>query len=357
MGEGDVEDEVDAYHGFLYVKAEDNVARFIFDLDGNLAGIQTAIPGDMKGYNSFNETIKVPPKEVIPPILLSDDTDGHKKQLYTVTAYFKHPRLICSPYAKNAHPGKGLYIQMGYVVEQDFMRIPMESRHLGPEWKKGSCRPQMGVHYFRNLSPDLPCEMLYPVFLMYNQDGLLGAFGWLFQGTPPTYSRQVIGAQEKESELSWFKLYSGIYPFTFDVNMLPSCMFNPDFRVFGLRIYLRNKESMICPIHTPGPAARTITATTTTTHRPYRHPRTRSPLQIPSSYTTLKPPSYDDTIILDDIIRERENSASAVTLGYSYHSWAVRCGGVILTLLGLHALLMRLLVGNEDAAILAHHAR
>ena len=61
-----------------------------------------------------------------------------------MTAYFKHPRLICSPYAKNAHPGKGLYIQMGYNVEHDFMRIPMESRHLDHEWKKGSCRPQMG---------------------------------------------------------------------------------------------------------------------------------------------------------------------------------------------------------------------
>ncbi|KAL8601991.1 hypothetical protein ACOMHN_008483 [Nucella lapillus] len=73
-----------------------------------------------------------------------DNKEKERNIKYQQTkAYFKHPRLICSPYAKNAHPGKGLYIQMGYNVEEDFIRIPMEARHLDPEWKKGSCRPQM----------------------------------------------------------------------------------------------------------------------------------------------------------------------------------------------------------------------
>ena len=67
------------------------------------------------------------------------------------------------------------------------------------------CCVVTGVHYFRSLSPDLPCEMLYPVFLMYNQDGLLGAFGWLFQGSPAYYTYE-------EEELSWFKLSAAIYP-------------------------------------------------------------------------------------------------------------------------------------------------
>ena len=34
---------MDAYHGFLYIKGGNNKSRFIFDLDGNLAGIQTAV--------------------------------------------------------------------------------------------------------------------------------------------------------------------------------------------------------------------------------------------------------------------------------------------------------------------------
>ncbi|KAL8589217.1 hypothetical protein ACOMHN_017019 [Nucella lapillus] len=334
---------VGAYHGFLYIKGGNDKARFIFDHVGNLAGIQTAIPGNMHGFNALNETIEVPARDVIPPILLSDDRDAFGVQMYTITAYFKHPRLICSPYARNAHPGKGLYIQMGYNVERDFMRIPMEARHLDHHWRKGSCRPQMGMHYFRNLSPQLPCEKLYPMFLMYNQDGLLGAFGWLFQGTPAYYPY--------EEELSWFKLDASIYPYTFDENMLPSCMFNTDFRVFGLRVYLRNKDTMICPIHTPVPPAvnphhqPTDTNTTSTTspapHRPWRT-RTRQPVgRAPGSrpFTTLKP-SLDDTIILDDIIRQRQNAA-AVSLQRSCATYPARVLGVSLTLVGLHAVLRR----------------
>nr|KAG5702362.1 hypothetical protein BaRGS_002144 [Batillaria attramentaria] len=296
------------------------------------------IPGNMQGFNSRNETIKVPSPDVIPPILLSDDRDAFDVQMYTITAYFKHPRLICSPYAANAHPGKGLWIQMGYSVEHQYERIPMEAKHLSSDWKKSSCRPQMGVHYFKNLSPDLPCEHLYPVFLMYNQDGLLGAFGWLFQGSPPYYPY--------EEELSWFKVSSTVYPYIFDEKMLPSCMFNPDFHVFGIRVYLRNKDTMICPIHTPTPAygggggvTTTTTSTTRTTPR-YHHHNTRLPGIRPRSRTTLKPPSYDDTIILDDIIRERENSALALRVG---HSVLQVLSGVAL-LLGLQALLTRLSV-------------
>ncbi|XP_076450720.1 uncharacterized protein LOC143286807 [Babylonia areolata] len=352
-----------AYHGFLYIKGGNDKARFIFDHVGNLAGIQTAIPGNMHGFNALNETIEVPAREVIPPILDSDDRDAFGVKMYTITAYFKHPRLICSPYARNAHPGKGLYIQMGYNVEREFMRIPMEARHLDHHWKKGSCRPQMGMHYFRSLSPELPCEMLYPVFLMYNQDGLLGAFGWLFQGTPAYYPY--------EEELSWFKLDASIYPYTFDENMLPSCMFNPDFRVFGLRVYLRNKDSMICPIRTPAPLPAAANnnnnnhhnhhhnnnnpaPTTPTTPSPRGGPlrpwrtRTRHPARTPGgegSFSTLKPPSLDDTLILDDIIRQRESAAPSTR-------HAAHVLRVLVTLLaGLHALLGPVLLLEEGGGV------
>ncbi|PVD33422.1 hypothetical protein C0Q70_04678 [Pomacea canaliculata] len=259
----------------------------------------------MYGFNSRNETIQLPPREVMPPILRSDDLDVQGIQMFTITAYFKHPKLICSPIAVNAHPGKGLYIQRGYDVEHDYEKIPMESKHLSSEWKKGSCRPQMGVHYFKKLSREMPCELLYPVFLMYNQDGLLGAFGWLFQGSPHFYAY--------DDELSWFRLTESTYPFIFDETMLPSCMFNPQFRVFGLSIYLRNKDTMICPIITQTPAPIPSTTTTTTTSAasyPFLTRRPQAP--PPSPQLTSKPPSYDDTIILDEEIRKQSESAATV---------------------------------------------
>ncbi|KAL8601993.1 hypothetical protein ACOMHN_008485 [Nucella lapillus] len=212
----------------------------------------------------------------------------------------------------------------------------------------------MRVHYFRRLSPDLPCELLYPVFLMYNQDGLLGAFGWLFQGSPAYYPY--------EDELSWFKLQPAIYPYTFDENMLPSCMFNPDFRVFGLRIYLRNKDSMICPIRTPIPAPRTTAPAPTHTPSaprtppyPYPHRPRRPHTSPPGTYKTLKPPSYDETVILDEDIRERESGASSISFllpggsgGAGGQVAVTRVLGVALTLLGLHVLLQGwMMVGVE----------
>ncbi|KAL8601990.1 hypothetical protein ACOMHN_008482 [Nucella lapillus] len=83
--------KVPAYYGFLYIRGGNNKARFIYDSNGNLAGIQTAIPGNMQGFNSHNETIKVPARGVIPPILLSDDRDSFGVQMYTITA---HTRAI-----------------------------------------------------------------------------------------------------------------------------------------------------------------------------------------------------------------------------------------------------------------------
>lgn len=328
--------KMNTYNGFLYVKGGNNKSRLIFDLNGNLAGIQTAIPGNMKGFNSRNDTIKMPSIDVIPPILESDDRDAFDVQLFTITAYFKHPRLICSPYAQNAHPGKGLWIQMGTDVEHQYERIPMEAKHLSPEWKKSTCRPQMGVHYFKNLSPDLPCEKLYPVFLMYNQDGLLGAFGWMFQGTPPYYP--------SEEEFSWYKVYPPYYPILFEEKQLPSCMFNPDFAIFGLRIYLRNKDTMICPILTENPNyvdGPSTTATTTTTNSYHRH-NTRLPGIRPQPRTTHKPPSYDDTIILDDIIRERENGAAG--LGFWNSNSVAQAAGRLVLVLALQALVVRISV-------------
>lgn len=39
------------------------------------------IPSDMKGYNSFNETIMLPPHEIMPPVLVGKSDI----QTYTIT--------------------------------------------------------------------------------------------------------------------------------------------------------------------------------------------------------------------------------------------------------------------------------
>ncbi|RUS81647.1 hypothetical protein EGW08_010610 [Elysia chlorotica] len=230
--------KMDTYHGFLYVQRHNDKSRLLFDHNDRLAGIQTAIPGNMLGFNSLNESLQMPSKEIIPPILLSQEQYSSGIQMYTVTAYFQHPSLICSPYTQHAHAGKGLYIQMGYQVERQFEKIPLDADRLSDDWKTGTCLHSMGRHYFKHLSKDMKCESLYPVYLMYNADGQLGGFGWLFQGSPSESSR---------TPVRWLQLDPSLYRASFDVSMLPPCMFNPDFKIFTIRIYLRNEHTMICP--------------------------------------------------------------------------------------------------------------
>lgn len=47
------------------------------------------IPGNMEGFNARNETIKLPPTEVMPPILLSQEQNYKGTQMYMITGETK----------------------------------------------------------------------------------------------------------------------------------------------------------------------------------------------------------------------------------------------------------------------------
>ncbi|XP_052797996.1 uncharacterized protein LOC128230050 [Mya arenaria] len=237
--------KTDYYHGFMFSRGDNTKAMPIYDLNGALAGVQSRfrLPIGQRGYNSQNETISLPPVEVMPPVLKAF-SDGRGSQHYTVTAYFNHPSLICSPLVSpGVLPGRGLYIQMGFNPARHFLSVPLHDRDLSPLWVRGSCLPQMGTHYFSNLSRALPCEKLYPLFLMYNWEGQLAAFGWLFQGRP--YSLR------SNDGVEWFRLTTPTYPFLFDTSQLPPCMFQEGFQVFGIHVYLRRHETLVCPRENP----------------------------------------------------------------------------------------------------------
>ena len=63
-----------------------------------------------------------------------------------------------------------------------------------------------GTHYYRNLSKDLQCEKIYPLFLLYDTEGNLGAFGWVFQGRPNNFQSQ-----------DGFSLTPDTYPVSFNL--------------------------------------------------------------------------------------------------------------------------------------------
>ncbi|XP_050407992.1 uncharacterized protein LOC126823289 [Patella vulgata] len=272
--------KMDTYHGFMYVQEGNDKSRVIFDLNGNLAGMQTMIPGNLKGFNSKNETIRLPPIGIIPPILLDVERGPKGMQMYTITAYFKHPKLICSPYAPNVSPGRGFFLQTGYNVEEHYEQIPLSARHLSPDWVAHTCNPKMGLHYFKKLTPNMKCEDMYPVFLMYNSEGQLGAFGWSFQGAPSPFL---------EDDLTWFRISPQYYPFVFDTSQLPSCMYNKNFQVFGIHVWLRDPDTMLCPVVKVPMRDREYRTTT-------------------RSMTTTTERKIDSNIIVDKIIRDSFSS-------------------------------------------------
>jgi len=53
-----------------------------------------------------------------------------------------------------------------------------------------------------NVSRDMMCEKLYPLFLMYDDEGKLGAFGWTFQGNPIDIT---------DGPVSWFRVTPTTY--------------------------------------------------------------------------------------------------------------------------------------------------
>ncbi|KAK3101821.1 hypothetical protein FSP39_006599 [Pinctada imbricata] len=229
------------YHGFLYRYHNDTKLIPIYDSNGWLAGIQAIIPANMKGFNSKNESIQLPPIETMPPVIPMFTNAG--SPYFTITAYFKHPKLVCNPIAK-VQAGKGLYIQTGKDPVINHKQIPMEAKDLDDNWKRADCLPSMGTHYFYNLTKNLACEQIYPVFLMYDNEGHLGAFGWTFQGEPLDGDISVV---------DWFKLTKETFYFAFDPTQLPSCMFTDGFQIFGLHIWLQphNRSTMmICPTKT-----------------------------------------------------------------------------------------------------------
>ena len=64
----------------------------------------------------------------------------------SISAYFKHPRHLCSPtYLNNVPTGKGLFIQTGYDPIRHHEQIPLEEQNLSPLWKKALCLPTMGT--------------------------------------------------------------------------------------------------------------------------------------------------------------------------------------------------------------------
>eukprot|EP00013_Stygamoeba_regulata_P019488 CAMPEP_0177651184 /NCGR_PEP_ID=MMETSP0447-20121125/12390_1 /TAXON_ID=0 /ORGANISM="Stygamoeba regulata, Strain BSH-02190019" /LENGTH=289 /DNA_ID=CAMNT_0019154203 /DNA_START=47 /DNA_END=913 /DNA_ORIENTATION=- len=158
--------------GLRYILGTDPSTMILFSASGELAGIQAGT--------------KTPP-----PAPTNTTTSGypstmfvldelHGDAIYTLTAYFREPQDICSGESFENAIGDKLVLQVGGV--DNLWAIAADEADVaasGQAWVKGKCFKTMGVHYWFNIAPDMPCENILPVFVLYNR-GKLNAFGWVF---------------------------------------------------------------------------------------------------------------------------------------------------------------------------------
>lgn len=164
-------DSNNPFYGNRYVKGNDTSTRLLFDSSGKLAGIQATI--------TESDQLIPSPTRPRPSAFVPDDHGN-----YLLTAYFtKKPQDICKKrHRRSPKDGDTLVLQMSDVrwCKPQFMEIPLDEKRLGnTKWVKGKCFKGMGVHYWYDVSPEMHCDQVLPLFLLYDQASQrLKAFGW-----------------------------------------------------------------------------------------------------------------------------------------------------------------------------------
>ncbi|XP_028396348.1 uncharacterized protein LOC114520304 isoform X2 [Dendronephthya gigantea] len=161
-------DEQNDYVGNRYLKDNDTSTRLIFGIDGTIAGIQTTITPTKiyPGQSSSSPWIRVNKDEAI------------------ATAYFRNPATICNKINScEAKPtfGHELYIQTkSWLTKEGKKMIKIPTSGLkNTAWVKGRCFKNMGMHYWFNISQNLKCEEIFPIFLLFDDASeKLKSFGW-----------------------------------------------------------------------------------------------------------------------------------------------------------------------------------
>jgi len=210
------------YAGIRYWKDSDPAVMLIFDKNGIVAGIQTAVP-------KSTWTPSAGPNVGHPYV-----DDG---TYFTLTAYFVDPSTICDKGRTqddltHQGTGTGLYIQNGTDPLKSVLTIePNESEMKKTKWTYGHCFYTMGDHYWYNVRKDMPCNEFYPACMLYNK-GKLNAFCWALNAelTSPRYEHPTAAVLK-----------------TF-IDPVPDCMYSdPAYKQLStMHIYFSSELSDLC---------------------------------------------------------------------------------------------------------------
>ncbi|XP_077302914.1 uncharacterized protein LOC143923224 [Arctopsyche grandis] len=99
---------------------------------------------------------------------------------WTSTYYLVNPAVIAAGGRTSAPTiGEGLWLKNG----TSYTEIPTDEASIKTKttytWQ--NCIPNMGKHYYNNMTPNLKCEDFQPFFLLVKENNLVG-LGWQFNG-------------------------------------------------------------------------------------------------------------------------------------------------------------------------------
>jgi len=157
------------FAGYRYWVNNDPAVILLFDVNGYIAGIQTAI--DTTAVD-FKPTTQLAGHPFI--------QDGN---YLVLTAYFVDPSVICTTGRSaddynNQGSGNALYFQNGTNPMKNSINIPLLEGGMGStQWSQGKCFWTMGLHYWYNVRTDMTCDEFFPFFVLYN-GGRVNGFGF-----------------------------------------------------------------------------------------------------------------------------------------------------------------------------------
>ncbi|XP_055870196.1 uncharacterized protein LOC106050172 isoform X4 [Biomphalaria glabrata] len=163
------------WRGERYIRNDDHTIVLIYDVSGNIAGIQTGFEtNDPRGLN-------------VTAMAKYTQEDGG----YTyVTTYFADPKQLCDASRNACSEVENIYFQRGSC--DNLMTISTDLSAVS-SWTLGKCFPKMGVHYAYGYTTTSSCDDLFPLFLLYDQGVMKGiGFALIANFTSPHYEHPTL---------------------------------------------------------------------------------------------------------------------------------------------------------------------
>ncbi|CAG9105888.1 unnamed protein product [Plutella xylostella] len=143
----------------------------LYDAAGFVAGLQLALP-----VENF-ESLAIKPEKKFTKWSTPGTLGDPARDYWTTTQYFVSEESMKAGAGPQLENGETLQDGAVWVKGQDgvLLRVPSTEQELNTTaFKKQNCIPNMGTHYYYNMTPQMKCEDFLPWFALVSRGDLVG---------------------------------------------------------------------------------------------------------------------------------------------------------------------------------------